>query len=120
MVFALDGDTVYGAVDHKPKRSNALRRLANVAANPSASLLVDHYDDAYWDELWWVRADGRARLPDPDRPGDRREIQHALDLLTARYVQYRVQPPTGPVLAIEVHRWSGWSARFAGADPHVP
>ena len=25
-------------------------------------LLADHYDDAHWTTLWWVRADGRARV----------------------------------------------------------
>ncbi len=29
--FAIEGDTVYSAVDHKPKRSRALQRLANIA-----------------------------------------------------------------------------------------
>ena len=26
------------------------------------------------------------------------------------YADYREQPPTGPVIVIEVTRWSGWSA----------
>ncbi|MEA2223526.1 MAG: hypothetical protein QOH83_1902, partial [Solirubrobacteraceae bacterium] len=34
VVFALDGDTIVHAVDGKPKRTRALRRLANIAANP--------------------------------------------------------------------------------------
>jgi len=71
IVFALDGDRIYSAVDQKPKRTTALRRLANVAANPNVSLLVDDYDDD-WDRLWWVRADGRATVLDP--PSD--EVQH--------------------------------------------
>ena len=36
IVFALAGDTVYSAIDGKPKRSTALRRLANVASNPES------------------------------------------------------------------------------------
>ena len=60
VTFAVAGDMVYTAVDAKPKRTTALRRLANVAANPRVSLLVDHYDDD-WSRLWWVRADGRRR-----------------------------------------------------------
>jgi PPOX class probable F420-dependent enzyme len=50
-VFAVDGDTVYSAVDHKPKRTTALRRLANIAQNPAVALLVDHYDDGDWSGL---------------------------------------------------------------------
>jgi PPOX class probable F420-dependent enzyme len=105
-VFAVDGDTVWSAVDAKPKTTTALRRLANVAANPAVAVLADHYDDTDWTALWWVRADGRARVLDAGTPDARR----AVELLTARYEQYRDQPPTGPVLEIEVTHWVGWSA----------
>jgi PPOX class probable F420-dependent enzyme len=103
IVFAVVGDRVYSAVDAKPKRTTALRRLANVRANPFVAVLVDHYDDADWDALWWVRADGRARVLEPDGT----EARRALALLHARYPQQR---PTGAVLAVDVARWSGWSA----------
>ena len=106
LVFAVSGATVYSAVDQKPKRHQALRRLANLAVNPRAALLVDHYEDD-WGELWWVRADGVARLLAVDTP----EGAAALHLLAARYPQYRTSPPPGPVLAIDVERWSGWAAR---------
>ncbi len=105
MAFVVDGETVYSAVDHKPKRSNALRRLANVAANPRVALMVDHYDDD-WATLWWVRADGTARV----LAADDDEARHAVDLLEARYPQYLDRRPDGPVLAVDVERWSGWSA----------
>jgi PPOX class probable F420-dependent enzyme len=106
IVFAVEGETVYSAVDGKPKRHLALRRLANVAANPAASILVDHYDDANWSALWWVRADGAGRvLPPADA-----EARHAIGLLAARYPQHLAAPPPGPVLAVDVERWSSWSA----------
>jgi PPOX class probable F420-dependent enzyme len=104
IVFAVEADRVYSAVDAKPKRTVALRRLDNVRQNPAVSLLVDHYEEE-WDALWWVRADGRARvIADPDSA----EARHALALLAARYPQQRA---TGAVLAVEVDRWTGWSAR---------
>jgi PPOX class probable F420-dependent enzyme len=106
MVFALAGDRVFSAVDHKPKRSAALRRLANVAANPQVSLLADHYDDD-WSALWWVRADGTGRIVDGGTPA----AEAAIDLLSERYEPYRSRRPAGPVLEVEVVRWSGWSAR---------
>jgi PPOX class probable F420-dependent enzyme len=102
--FALAGETIYSAVDHKPKRTTALRRLANVVANPQVAVLADHYADD-WSELWWVRADGRGRVLEH---GDERE--RALDVLVERYPQYRDQRPAGAVLAIDVERWSGWSS----------
>ena len=110
VVFAVEtgagGDVVYSAVDAKPKRTTALRRLANVRANPHVTLLVDGYDDADWDALWWVRADGDGQVVEPGRP----EARHAVGLLAARYRQYRDAPPSGPVLAVRVTRWSGWTA----------
>jgi PPOX class probable F420-dependent enzyme len=109
IVFVVDGQTIYSAVDHKPKRTTALRRLANVAANPDLTLLVDHYDDEDWGALWWARADGVGRVLEPSHP----EARDAVSLLTAKYRQHREQPPAGPALAITVHTWSGWSA--AGA-----
>ncbi len=103
IVFAVAYDTIYTAVDAKPKTTTALRRLANIAANPAVAVLVDRYDDD-WTHLWWARADGSARTVDGS------EAARALDLLTTRYPIYRTQPPPGPVLAIDVTRWSGWSA----------
>jgi PPOX class probable F420-dependent enzyme len=102
LVFALDGDTIYSAVDAKPKRTTVLKRLRNVVANPRVALLADHYDDGDWDALWWARADGDGRVLDaaPD----------AVALLRERYPQYRDAPPEGPVLAVDVRRWSGWRA----------
>jgi PPOX class probable F420-dependent enzyme len=104
LVFAVVGDRIYTAVDHKPKRTTALRRLANVRQNPAVALLVDHYDDADWGALWWVRADGRGRVLEPGEP----EAQRAVALLRVRYPQQRA---AGAVLAVDVERWSGWSAR---------
>ncbi len=102
--FVLSGDTVYFAVDAKPKSGRPLKRLQNIAANSAVSLLVDDYDDD-WSRLWWVRADGTARVV-----GDGAESQTALERLAARYPQYRRTPPPGPVVAIAIARLSGWSA----------
>jgi PPOX class probable F420-dependent enzyme len=103
LVFAVEGDHIYSAVDAKAKRTTALRRLANVRENAAVALLVDHYDDADWDALWWVRADGRGRVLDPAET----EAQRALGLLSRRYPQQR---GAGVVLAVDVERWSGWAA----------
>jgi PPOX class probable F420-dependent enzyme len=108
VVFAVEADTVYTVVDAKPKRTTALRRLANVAENPRVALLVDHYDDADWDALWWVRAEGVGRVLDPgsDVEAERAEAARAVQLLRARYPQQRA---VGAVLAVDVERWSSWA-----------
>jgi PPOX class probable F420-dependent enzyme len=109
VTFAVAGDTVYSAVDAKPKRTRALRRLANVAAEPRVAILADHYEED-WGALWWVRADGTGRILDAEEP----EGRDALELLAGRYAQYRDAPPAGPVLAVDVARWSGWSGGPGG------
>jgi PPOX class probable F420-dependent enzyme len=103
IAFAVVGDTIYSAVDAKPKRTRALRRLANVRENPAVSLLVDYWDEDDWAALWWVRADGRGRVIDSEDA----EARRAVDLLRERYPAQR---DAGEVLAVEVDRWSGWAA----------
>jgi PPOX class probable F420-dependent enzyme len=103
IVFALDGDTLYSAVDSKPKRSRRLRRIENARGRPDLTILVDHYEED-WGRLWWIRLRGRARVL---HAGE--ELERALALLTEKYPQYRDDPPTGPVLAVDVtdvHEWS--------------
>ena len=104
IVFALVGDTLYSAVDAKPKRSRTLRRIENARERPDVTVLVDRYDED-WTQLWWVRIRGRARVLDE---GD--EAAAALEALGAKYAQYRAEPPGLPVLAIDVEDWRPWSA----------
>jgi PPOX class probable F420-dependent enzyme len=101
-VFAVDGETIYSAVDAKPKRSRELRRLDNIRANPNVQLVVDHYEEA-WDRLWWVRAGGPARMVTDDEEFDR-----AVELLAAKYAQYGEEPPPGPVIAITIAHLRWW------------
>lgn len=103
-VFAVEGDRLYVAVDAKPKRSRELRRLRNLRDNPQASFLVDVYDED-WSRLWWVRADGTARVvTDPDG------MRAPIDLLVAKYPQYRAARPQGPVIVLTIARLTGWAA----------
>jgi PPOX class probable F420-dependent enzyme len=104
IVFALADDTLYSAVDAKPKRSRTLRRIENTRARPDVTVLVDHYDDD-WSRLWWVRLRGRARVLDGGAEAD-----DALRLLAEKYEQYRREPPGPPVLAVDVLEWRAWSA----------
>jgi PPOX class probable F420-dependent enzyme len=104
IVFAIDGDTLYSAVDRKPKRSRTLRRIENARARPDVTILVDHYEED-WRRLWWIRVRGHARVLDD---GDERE--RALELLSAKYEQYRSEPPDGPVLAVDVTDVREWTS----------
>jgi PPOX class probable F420-dependent enzyme len=105
IVFALVSDCVYFVVDAKPKSTTALQRLANIEAEPRVAVLADHYTDD-WTQLWWSRADGRARVIGVDTS----EGRAAMDALSERYPIYTEEPPPGPVVAIDVERWTGWRA----------
>jgi PPOX class probable F420-dependent enzyme len=117
VVFALVSDVVYTAVDGKPKTTTALQRLANIEASGRASLLVDRYDED-WSLLWWVRVDSSAQVLamegaaiTPDlTPGSSAQISLAVEALARKYPQYASQPPTGPVIAMQLQRWRSWEA----------
>jgi len=106
VVFALPDhrtDLLYTAVDAKPKTTQRLRRLANIESNPAVSLLVDHYDDD-WSALWWVRADGVAAIHH-----DGVQMATGYALLREKYPQYQRVQLDGPVVTVEIRRWSSWS-----------
>ena len=102
VVFAIDGNRLVSAIDHKPKTTTRLRRLANIERNPTVSVLVDHRDED-WATLWWVRVDGRATvvLTGPI-------YESGLDLLAAKHDPYVEHRPTGPLINVTIERISGW------------
>ena len=61
LCFAVRGDTLYSAIDEKPKRrpGTMLKRLQNIAENPMVAAVADHYDED-WIRLGWVMLRGRA------------------------------------------------------------
>ena len=106
VTFALDAGRIVTVVDGKPKSSHRLKRLANIAADPRVSLLVDHYDDDDWSALWWVRVDGRAHVT-----ADGPEHEAGIRALRAKYPPYRDGVRTdGPLIVVAVERVSTWSA----------
>jgi PPOX class probable F420-dependent enzyme len=113
IVFAVwsevGADRLYTAIDGKPKGRSPLRRLANIAANPRVAVLVDDYAED-WTQLWWARADGTARVLPLGEP----EVVGALRLLAGRYPQYDQVPIIGPLIAVDVERWSGWQYGSTG------
>ena len=101
----LGADQLVTAVDHKPKTTTELRRLRNIERRPAVTILFDHYDDADWTALWWVRARGVARVIRDGADHDR-----AVDALVERYEQYQGQRPVGAAIWVEITDWHGWGA----------
>jgi len=103
--FTILESTVYIAIDQKPKSGDprALKRIQNIAANPSVALIVDHYEDD-WQQLAWVMLRGTAEVLES---GDEREAAHTL--LRQRYKQYEGMDFLGlPMIAIRIARASSW------------
>lgn len=104
IVFAVDGDVVYSVADPKPKDGPDLLRFRNIRANPSVSLLVDDYNEA-WERLWWVRVDGSASVVEA---GAEREL--TIRLLKAKYAQYATwTEPFGAAMVLRIERWASWA-----------
>ena len=106
IVFAVAGDEIYAIADPKPKRGLDLLRHRNIQVNPAVSLLVDEYEES-WERIWWVRADGVARIVDA---GSERE--KAIDLLRAKYTQYGTwTTPFGDAMVMRIARVTSWTIR---------
>jgi PPOX class probable F420-dependent enzyme len=99
--FALRSGEIVSAIDHKPKTTSSLGRVANLKRDPNVTVLIDRYDEQ-WIRLGWVMVRGLARM---DAPGS------ATGALAARYPQYRSFPPEGQVIAIApvAITWWTWS-----------
>jgi PPOX class probable F420-dependent enzyme len=103
IVFVIDRDTLYSATDAGPR---PVKRLRNLEVNPRVSVLVDDYDED-WSKVWWVRLDGRGRGIEEGSERD-----HARRLLWEKYPQFEHVPTgeaAGPVMAVDVDKWSGWA-----------
>ena len=104
--FAVVDESLYSAVDLKPKRTRQLRRVRNVRENPNVSLVVDEYHED-WRRLRWVMVEGTARVADAAERG------RALAELVAKYPQYAqmdLERTAGEVLAITPVRVVAWRA----------
>jgi PPOX class probable F420-dependent enzyme len=103
--YAFDGSRIYSAIDRKPKRTRGLRRVRNIAENPRVSLVVDEYHEE-WRRLCWVIVDGRA-----DLVAGGPEFAQAMDLLVAKYPQYRTlgfEREAGTVIRVTPERLLAW------------
>lgn len=100
VTYALEGDVLYSTVDHKPKTTTALKRLANIRRDSRVAVLVHNYGED-WATLWWCRLSGSASILE--------DADAARRLLAEKYEQYRERLPSGPVIAVAIENWTGWS-----------
>jgi PPOX class probable F420-dependent enzyme len=107
LCYARLGDRLYFVADDKPKRRGplALKRLANIAANPRVALVVDDYD-ADWSRLAYLLVHLDAAIVE-----DAAEYAAALGALRRRYPPYGampLEPATHPMVRMTPRRWHLW------------
>jgi PPOX class probable F420-dependent enzyme len=102
ITHALVGESVVHMVDHKPKSTHSLARIANLTLEPRATVLVDHYDED-WRRLWWVRVDGRGSVHEMGP-----KWAAAQNALMAKYQQYAMAPPEGPAIYLSIEKVTSW------------
>jgi PPOX class probable F420-dependent enzyme len=105
--YAFDGTALYSAVDAKPKRARpeGLKRIRNLRENPRVSIVIDEYEED-WTKLRYVIIQGRADLL-TDGP----QFSHGVDLLVAKYDQYRalgLGRDRGLMIRVTPSRVSSW------------
>jgi PPOX class probable F420-dependent enzyme len=104
ITFALVAGVLWSAIDAKPKRAGREpARLRYLRRRPAAALTVDGYDED-WSRLAWVQVLGEVAVVEAADCGA------ALDALAAKYEQYGVDPPPGPVLRLTPRRVLCWRA----------
>lgn len=109
--FAVGDNALYITIDQKPKGDpRALKRLRNIADNPAAAFVADHYDED-WSRLGWVMIRGRAEILEAGAEHD-----DAQQLLRTRYRQYQAMAIGDlPVIAIRIERATSWGTLSAEA-----
>ena len=110
-----DGSTrLYTPLDEKPKRvadPHFLARVHDIAARPEVTLLADRWEED-WDNLAWIRLDGRAMLlePGPDQWSGE-EHASAVAALRSRYAQYSAHDLNGrPIIRVDLISARSWGS----------
>src|SRR5262245_58467609 len=106
--YAYAAGSFYIALDAKPKRvpPERLKRIRNIVDNPQVALVLDRYDED-WSALAYLLVRGAAALLPPSDS----EHARAVELLRARYPQYRAMPiDAQPAIAIRVESVVAWGA----------
>ncbi len=107
---------LHSPLDDKPKRSDDphdLARVRDLLVLPEATLLIDHWSEA-WDRLGWIRLETRAELLEPE-PHEAAEHDDAVRALRAKYPQYATHRlEDRPILRFTVFRVLAWGSLEAG------
>lgn len=104
VTYAVIDETIVTMIDHKPKTTTRLQRLANIEHDPRVSLLVDEWSED-WEKLSWARFDCHGDLHEEDDVW-----ASARDALALRYEQYRDRAPSGTAIVLTIEKITYWSS----------
>lgn len=105
VVYAVSGQHLGVPIDSvKPKSATHLRREDNLAADPRASLLIEHWDAVDWSRLWWVRAQLHHEEDPPEKL-----LDGLADRLSRTVPQY-ADKPFHRILVCRIVAVTGWAA----------
>lgn len=105
VTFALAGDSLWTAIDQKPKRKHPAR-VRYLRRRPDAALCADHYEDD-WSRLAWVQVIGSVDVVEADAGDAERS---GFDALCCKYLPYAEDPPEGPLIRLRPERVVYWRA----------
>jgi coenzyme F420-0:L-glutamate ligase / coenzyme F420-1:gamma-L-glutamate ligase len=104
--FEVIDDTLYIALDEKPKRGDPrqLRRVKNILDNPRVAITADVYDED-WSRLGFVLLHARGRLVESEKA----EHTRAVRALRSKYAQYVAMAlEDRPIIAADIERVTVW------------
>jgi PPOX class probable F420-dependent enzyme len=105
--FAINDDVAVTAVDNvKAKQTTQLTRVTNLARDPKATLLVEHWDPDDWSQLWWVRARVTVR---PGHATDPTLYDECEAALRSKYAPYK-DAVFARIIIFDLVQLTGWSA----------
>lgn len=99
--FALDADTLYTALDDKPKLTRRPRRIRDLEENSRAAFIADCYDED-WSRLGWVMIRGPGDILDFGE-----EFESGCEMVRRRYQQYAGMR-LSPLIAIRIREVRSW------------
>ena len=111
--YAFDGDSIYSAIDAKPKTTaiDRLKRIRNIRDNAKVSVVIDRYDED-WAQLRYVIIQGEAELLTEGA-----QFRRGADLLLAKYPQYRamgLDRESGLMIRVKPSRVTEWQFAPSG------
>ncbi len=109
--YAFDGESLFSAIDAKPKVRTplGLKRIRNIRDNAKVSVVIDRYDED-WTELRYVIIQGLAQILT-----DGGDFSRGVELLLAKYPQYRamrLDRESGVMIQVKPARVTEW--RYSG------